>query len=169
MSIRAFPLGFRYRHFRLTDHARRMYWDVLNGWGNDMRALKDGRFLPIDQAWRIQSRDGIERIEFEIQGSVSRPVVDEDTERRRIEGEVLTGESKERFGPETHKMRRQRLAQEQEGPKVTRGAHGKFVMILKRGRVTDVLYEFVFVDHALAYEKTRHTFDRMVASFQLLN
>ena len=44
MSIRVFPLNFRYRHFRLTDHARRMYWDVLSGWGNDMRALKDGRF-----------------------------------------------------------------------------------------------------------------------------
>ena len=42
-------------------------------------------------------------------------------------------------------------------------------MILKRGRITDVLYEFVFVDHALAYEKTRRTFDRMVASFQFLN
>ncbi len=169
MSIRVFPLNFRYRHFRLTDHARRMYWDVLSGWGKDMRALKDGRFLPIDQAWRIQSRDGVERIEFEVQGSVSRLVVDEDAERRRIEEEVLTGESEDKFGPETRKMRRQRIAREKDRPKVTRGARGKFVMILKRGRITDVLYEFVFVDHALAYEKTRRTFDRMVASFQFLN
>ena len=75
----------------------------------------------------------------------------------------------EKFGPENREMRQRRIAREQEQRHVTRGARGKFVLILKRGRITDVLYVFVFVDHDLAFDNNRHAFDRMVASFKFLN
>ena len=171
ISIRVFPLSFRYRKFRLTDHARRVYGEFLSGWGNDMRALSGDRFLPIDQSWKIQTRDGIEWIEFEIQGGISQPIVDEEAEKVRIEEELLSGDTlpEEKFGPENREMRQRRIAREQEQRHVTRGARGKFVLILKRGRITDVLYEFVFVDHDLAFDNNRHAFDRMVASFKFLN
>lgn len=171
ISIRVFPLSFRYRKFQLADHARRVYGGFLNGWGNDMRALRGDRFLPIEQSWKIQKRDGIEWIEFEVQGGISQPIIDEKAEKVRIEEELLSGDTlpEEKFGPETREMRQKRIAREKEQGQITRGARGKFVLILKRGRITDVLYEFVFVDHDLSFDNTRHAFDQMVTSFQFSN
>ncbi len=168
MVIRAFPLSFRYRHFELPDHARRIYRAVLEGWGNDMRAIKAGRFLPLDRAWTLNKANGLERLEFQLRGGLSRPLIDELAEKKHIEDEVLFGTSEERFGPEIRKAKRKRIEREQSRTQVTRGARGKFILILKRGRNLDILYEFVFLDHELAFQSTVKAFNRMVKSFRVL-
>ena len=168
MVIRAFPLSFRYRDFRLSDHARRIYREILEGWGNNMRTIKGGRFLPLEEAWSVQTQDGRQRLEFQLRGSLARPVIDEAEERRRIEQEIISGEDEERFGPETREMRKRRIDWEKNRTQMTRGARGKFVLILVRGRLADILYEFAILDHELAFSRTVRTFDRVVASFELL-
>ncbi len=166
--VRASPLSFRYRHFKISDHARRIYREILEGWGNNLRALKDGRFAPLEKSWSVQGENGYQRIEFQLRGSISLPVIDEEAERKRVEEEVLSGEEKERFGPETRRMTRQRLEDEKARPRTTRGAQAKFVIILKRGRFTDVLYEFALLDHELAFSNTVKAFDRMMESLEFL-
>jgi hypothetical protein len=168
MVVRAFPLSFRYRHFELSDHARRIYRAVLEGWGNDMRAIKAGRFLPLDRAWTLKKTNGLERLEFQLRGGLSRPLIDEQAEKKRIEDEVLFGVSEERFGPETRKAKKERIEREQSRTQVTRGAQGKFVLILRRGAKLDILYEFIFLDRELAFRNTVKDFNRMVKSFRVL-
>ncbi|MFQ5915111.1 MAG: hypothetical protein ACE5JS_18220 [Nitrospinota bacterium] len=168
MMVRALPLSFRYKHFELADHGRRIYREILGGWGNNMRAVKDEQFLPLEKVWTLQSQNGHPRLEFQLRGGLSRPVIDEVAERRRIEEEILSGEREEKFGPETQAMRKRRIEREEARPRITRGARGKIVLILKRGRREDVLYEFTLLDHELAFPNTVKTFDGMVASFQLL-
>jgi hypothetical protein len=166
--VRAFPLSFRYRHFEISDHARRIYREILEEWGNNMRTLKDGRFLPLEKSWSVQGKNGYQRIDFQLRGSISLPVIDEEAERKRVEEEVLSGEEEERFGPETQRMRRQRLEREITRPRTTRGAQAKYVIILKRGLIIDVLYEFAILDHELAFPNTVKTFDRMMESLDFL-
>ncbi|MFQ5691865.1 MAG: hypothetical protein ACE5IM_02310 [Nitrospinota bacterium] len=168
MAIHVLPLSFRYRDFQLPDHARRIYRRLLEAWGNSLRPVRNGRFLPLEQAWSLRTLNGRPRLEFLLQGSLSRPVIDEEAERRRIEEEILRGNEEERFGPETRSMRRSRIEREQKREQVTRGARGKFVLILKRGWPADVLYEFALLDHELAFPNTVKAFDRMVASFRSL-
>ncbi|MBI2881318.1 MAG: hypothetical protein HYY21_07000 [Candidatus Tectomicrobia bacterium] len=168
MAIRAHPLSFRYKNFEISDHALRIYRKMLEGWGNNVRAIKDSRFLPLGEAWSVGTWEGHPRLEFQLRGSLSRPMIDEEAERKRIEEEILSGKEEERFGPETREMRRKRIDLEKSRAQTARGARGKFVLILKRGWPADVLYEFAILDHELAFPSTVKEFDQVMGSFRLL-
>ncbi|MDP6087341.1 MAG: hypothetical protein QGF68_15035, partial [Nitrospinota bacterium] len=70
--------------------------------------------------------------------------------------------------PETRKAKKERIEREQSRTQVTRGAQGKFVLILRRGAKLDILYEFIFLDRELAFRNTVKDFNRMVKSFRVL-
>jgi hypothetical protein len=167
--LRVRPLWFRYGDFALEDHARGVYRAFIEGAGNNLRPFKGGRFVPLEEAW--QYRDGGEgrTIEIPLRGRVSRPKLDVEAEARRIEGEVLGAPDEEKFGPDVRRKELQRsLELERARARITQGTRAKVVLILRRSWPSDLLYEFYFVDHELAYEQDLKAFERLVDSFEAL-
>ena len=189
--LRVRPLWFRYGDFTLEDHARGVYRAFLEVPGNNLRPFKDGRFVSLEEAWQYPdprggkgrsltgSRSGLEeghqdvgehrRIEIPLRGSISRPKLDEEAEARRIEEKVIEAPEEQKFGPEVERKElRRRLERERVRPRITQGTRAKIVLIFQRSWPSDLLYEFYFIDHELAYEQDLKAFDRLVESFEAL-
>lgn len=167
--LRARPLWFRYGEFTLEDHARGVYRAFIEVAGNNLRPVKGGRFAPLEEAWQYRDAGEDRGIEIPLKGRVSRPKVDEEAEARRIEEEVLSALDEEKFGSGISRRElRRSLERERARARITQGTRAKIVLILRRAWPSDLLYEFYFIDHDLAYEQDLKVFDRMVDSFEAL-
>ncbi len=154
------------RHFSgpaaFLDELRFIYRRMLSTPHMDMRTVADGRFAPFDRAVRISGGKEAERGEFDLRGTMGRRPTSRARElaRERLEERQPFG------GPRTREeVREQREFREQRlTPAYTGNYRGKVVVFLRGGK----LYEFYYIDHALAFERGLRAFDAFVASLEFL-
>jgi hypothetical protein len=154
------------RHYpgegNFRDELRFVYRRMLSTPHNDMRTVRDGNFAPFPRAVRIEEGKGFERAEFQLKGSmVRRPTARaRELALKRLEaGQPFGGPRTKEEVKEERAFRSAQLT-----PVHTANYRGKVVIFL-RGKK---LYEFYYIDHALAYEKGVLDFDAFVKSFEFL-
>ncbi|MEE9239888.1 MAG: hypothetical protein V3U53_01730 [bacterium] len=144
------------------DELRFIYRRMLSTPHNDMRTMRDGKFIPFGRAVRIDRGEGFERAEFQMKGTMGRrPTLKaREAAQRRLEARQPFG------GPRTkEQVKEERAFRYAElSPAHTASYQGKVVVFLRRGK----LYEFYYFDHALAYEKGVRDFDAFVKSLEFL-
>lgn len=154
------------RHFSrngsFTDELRFIYRRMLRAPHNNLRTMADGKFAPFGRAVRIDRGDGFERAEFNLKGSMGRRPTAKAREamQRRLEANQPFGgpRTKEEF-KEQSEFRYAQLT-----PGFTANYRGKVVVFLRGGK----LYEFYYIDHALAFEKGVRDFDAFVESLEFI-
>ncbi len=154
------------RHYpkegNFRDELRFLYRRMLSTPHHDMRTMRDGNFAPFARAVRIELGDGFERAEFQVKGTMGRRPTARARElaQRRLEARQPFG------GPRSKEEVKEERAfrSAQLTPAYTANYRGKVVVFLRGGK----LYEFYYIDHALAYEKGVQDFDAFVKSIEFL-
>lgn len=146
----------------LMDEVRYVYRRMLSAPHADMRAVSEGRFVPLDRAVRLGREKGAERGEFYVSGGMGRRPT---ARARELEREAI--EERQPFaGPRTREEVREerRYRAERLTPAYTGNYRGKVIVFLRGGK----LYELYYIDHALAFEAGLPAFDAFAASLEFL-
>lgn len=144
------------------DEVRYIYRRMLATPHTDIRVVSGGSFIPLDRAVRLGREKDAERAEFHLSGSMGRRP---SARAREIERDLLD-ERQPFAGPRTREEVRdeRQYRAERLTPAFTGNYRGKVVVFLRGGK----LYEFYYVDHALAFEAGLPYFDAFVASLEFL-